>query len=79
MFLMIAWCHLIAFIQHIFYKFVYGKNLQIGKSVTWRRDFSIMMQKGAKVIIGDNCFFNNDCSIVANNLIDIGGVYLVKE
>ena len=31
-----------------------------------------MMSKNARVVIGDNCFFNNDCSIAANNLITIG-------
>lgn len=66
------WYHLIAAIQRIFYKLVYGDRLQIGKNVTWRRGFSIMMSKEARVVIGDNCFFNNDCSIAANNLVTIG-------
>ena len=35
-----------------------------------------MMRKGAKVIIGDNCFFDNDSFIAGNKLIDIGeGVF----
>ena len=66
------WYHIIAAIQRVFYKLLYGSRLQIGKNVTWRRGFSIMMSKEARVVIGDNCFFNNDCSIAANNLVTIG-------
>ena len=76
MILMKLWYHLIAIIQYLFYKLIYGKQLYIGKSVTWRRGFSIMKTKKAIIRIGDNCFFNNDCSIAANALIEIGGVPL---
>lgn len=66
------WYYIIAAIQRVFYKLLYGSLLQIGKNVTWRRGFSIMMNREARVVIGDNCFFNNDCSMVANNLVTIG-------
>lgn len=66
------WYHIIAAVQRVFYKLLYGSRLQIGKNVTWRRGFSIIMSKEARVVIGDNCFFNNDCSIAANNLVTIG-------
>ena len=65
------WYHIIAARQRVFYKLLYGRRLQIIKNVTWRRGFSIMMSKEARVVIGDNCFFNNDCSIAANNLVTI--------
>ncbi len=39
------------------------------------KGFSLMIGEKGKVIIGDNCFFNNDCSIAANNLVDISGEY----
>lgn len=32
-----------------------------------------MKDKEAQIEIGENCFFNNDCSINSNNLIKIGG------
>lgn len=73
MFVIKLWYHIIAAIQYVFYKLLYRAHLQIGKHVTWRRGFSIMQDKNARVEIGDNCFFNNDCSIAANTLISIGG------
>lgn len=38
-----------------------------------------MKAKDSRVMIGDECFFNNDCSIVANNLVDIGRGCLFGE
>lgn len=70
--LMKAWYHLIAYIQFAFYKLIYGQRLKIGKHVTWRRGFSIMKDKKAIIKIGDDCFFNNDCSIAANTSVEIG-------
>lgn len=67
------WCYFRAFIQKVFYKIIYRKNLLIGKGVTWRRGFSVMKMPEAVIQIGDNCFFNNDCSINSNHLIKIGG------
>ena len=77
--IMKAWYHLIAAIQYLFYRLVYGKQLYIGKGVTWRRGFSIMKTKDAIVKIGADCFFNNDCSIAANNLVEIGDGTLFGE
>jgi len=37
-----------------------------------------MKDKEAQIEIGENCFFNNDCSINSNNLIKIGGHFLVR-
>lgn len=74
-----AWYHLFALIQHLLYKLIYGKFLNIGKNVTWRRGFSIMKTKEAVITIGDNCFFNNDCSIAANSLVEIGEGCLFGE
>ena len=73
------WYHIIAAIQYLFYMVLYGRYLQVGKHVTWRRGFSIMMEKNAEIKIGDNCFFNNDCSIAANHLVRIGDGCLFGE
>ncbi|HFI0113616.1 acyltransferase [Streptococcus suis] len=54
------------------YKLIYGKKLQIGKNVVWRKSLSIMIDTGASVIIGNDCFFNNYCSLNANERIEIG-------
>lgn len=68
------WYHLLACLKRVLLKILYGKSLKIGQNVTWRRNFSIMKEKNAIIVIGDNCFFNNDCSIGANNRVEIGGV-----
>lgn len=77
--IMKLWYHLIAAIQHVFYKAIYGSNLIIGKHVTWRRGFTIMKARNAVIRIGENCFFNNDCSIAANALVEIGGGVVSSE
>lgn len=64
--------HLNAIIQYVFLKLLYGSSFVLGRHTTWRKRFSVMIDKEAKVEIGDNCFFNNDCSINANRLIKIG-------
>lgn len=74
-----GWYHLTSIIKYLLYKLVYGSRLNIGKNVTWRRGFSIMKTKEAVIKIGDNCFFNNDCSIGANLLVEIGEGTLFGE
>lgn len=67
-----TWYYFCAYIKYIFFKFIYGSKLKIGKHVTWRKDFSIMIASTGKIVIGDKCFFNNFCSINANKEITIG-------
>lgn len=62
-----------------YYKIKYGKRLEIGKNISFRKRFQINISKNGKVIIGDNCFFNNDCSINAHNEIKIGNDNLFGE
>lgn len=73
------WYHLLACLEKVLFKILYGKSLKIGQNVTWRRNFSIMKEKNAIIVIGDNCFFNNDCSIAANNCVEIGEGCLFGE
>lgn len=72
-------CHIICIVKKMYYKLLYGKNFEIGKGVTWRRRFNLLIDKGASVFIGDNCFFNNDCSINSNISIHIGEDCLFGE
>lgn len=67
-----AWYHFFVLIKYFFLKSIYGKQIIIGKNTTWRKSLSVMIDKGAKVTIGDNCFFNNYCSINALKSISIG-------
>lgn len=71
--------HLNAIIQYVFLKLLYGSSFVLGRRTTWRKRFSVMIDKEAKVEIGDNCFFNNDCSINANRLIKIGDGVIFGE
>lgn len=69
-----TWYHFSTIVKKLFLYLIYGSKLKIGKNTTWRRGFSVMKATDAKIEIGDNCFFNNDCSINSNHLIKIGGV-----
>lgn len=66
------WFHIIATLKKVFYKIIYRSKLSTGKHTTWRRNFLIMIENEGKVSIGDNCFFNNDCTIGANKFVKIG-------
>lgn len=74
-----AWYHGKALCKRLFFNIIYGKRLKLGYKTTWRRNFSILISKEAHVNIGKNCFFNNDCSLVAMKGIDIGEGTLLGE
>ena len=71
--------HIMAFVKKIFYKIIYGKHIKFGKKVTFRKGFSIVIEDGAIVEIGNECFFNNYCSINAKIGIKIGDNCLFGE
>ena len=66
------WFHICAYLKKSVFRIVYRKNCKIGKKVTWRKNFSIMIDAKGRVEIGDDCFFNNGCSLNALSLIQIG-------
>lgn len=55
-----------------YFKCKYGRNLKIGKKIQFRKRFNINIAKGGFLEIGDNNFFNDDCSINVHNSIVIG-------
>lgn len=68
-------CHVYAALLMMFYRVAYrcgGGKIKVGKRFTFRRGFSLMIDRGGEVIIGDNVFFNNYCSLNANERIVIG-------
>lgn len=79
MLLLKIYYHIMAIIKKVFYKIIYGKHIKFGKGVTFRKGFSLVIEDGAFVTIGDSCFFNNYCSINAKNRIDIGNNCLFGE
>ena len=66
-------------IKKIFYKIIYRNSVKFGRNVVFRKGFSLVIEKGASVEIGDGCFFNNYCSINAMNKINIGSNCLFGE
>lgn len=74
--------HLKALVLKIILKMLHnfgGGKIIFGKNVTFRKGFSLMIDKTGKVIIGNNVFFNNYCSINANEQITIGDGTLFGE
>lgn len=71
--------HICAFFQRLFFALIYGTRLTIGKKVTWRRRLNIMIANNARIVIGNNCFFNNDCSLNAMNYVSIGDGTILGE
>lgn len=55
----------------LFYRFG-GARFIVGKHVTFRKGFSMMIGKNGEVNIGNNVFFNNYCSLNAIERIIIG-------
>lgn len=63
----------------LFWKIKYGSRLKIGKNLLFRKRFNILIGENAYLEIGDNCFFNNDCSINCLEGIKIGNDNLFGE
>jgi acetyltransferase-like isoleucine patch superfamily enzyme len=74
-----AWKHIISYITMLIYKIIYGKRLYIGKRTTWRKGLSLMISPQGMISIGENCFFNNYCSINALEKITIGSGCIFGE
>lgn len=59
-------------IRILYWKLKYGKRVKIGKNLRIRKRFSLNISKNGFVKIGDNVFFNDDCSINCHEKIIIG-------
>lgn len=57
----------------------HGKALSMGRHVTFRHDFTIRINQGARLSIGSDVFFNNGCSIACCDHISIGDLCLFGE
>lgn len=64
--------HLAAAVKKFFYKLAYGKGISFGKNTTFRKNFSLYIEKGGRVELGNDCFFNNGCSLNCLEKIKIG-------
>ena len=58
--------------KKILLKLQYGKQIDIEKKVGYRKNVCFYLERNAKLVIGDRCFFNNDCSINVQRRVEIG-------
>lgn len=66
-------------IKKIFYKIYYKKEIYIHRTVTFRDDFKILPTNNSNIIIKEETFFNNGCSISCQGKISIGRNCLFGE
>lgn len=57
---------------------IYGSRFQMPLNCTFRSGFHLVIEESGR-IIGDNCFFNNYCTLATINLIKIGEGTLFGE
>ncbi len=66
------------FLKKIYYKFSFA-HCCLGKNVSFRDGFRVVMSKSAKLVVGEDTFFNNFCSINCLQEIAIGRNCLFGE
>ena len=71
--------HFVCYIKMLFYHILWGKKVSFGKKTTFRKRFTLAIEEGGNVEIGERCFFNNDCSIICMNKVKIGSGTLFGE
>lgn len=73
---------MVSFLKFLLLRLCYSvtpSKLIIGKNVTFRKGFSLMIDKHGEVVIGSDVFFNNYCSLNANECITIGNGTIFGE
>lgn len=63
------WYHIKAAVKKIIYKLASGNRIHFGKNTTFRNHFHMMVEGDGHIAVGDNCFFNNGCSV--NSLVEV--------
>lgn len=73
--------HLRAAIKKFFYKLFFGKSIHFGNKTTFRKNFNLYIEKGAKVTFGEGVTIGNNCVIGAGCLVykDIPDNSIVKN
>lgn len=66
------WYHIRAAIKKVVFRVVSGNRIKFGKGTTFRNNFHTMVEGNGRIIIGSNCFFNNDCSLNSLEEVVIG-------
>ncbi len=63
----------------LYWKLKYRKKIKIGKGIRFRRRLKIIIEKDGFLEIGENNFFNHDCTITCLKNISIGNNNLFGE
>lgn len=66
------WYHIRAAMKKVIFRVASGNRIQFGKHTTFRNNFHTMVEGKGRIIIGDNCFFNNGCSVNSLEEVVIG-------
>ena len=80
MLLLKIYYHLLCLVKTLAYKLIYGKAFQMPLNSTYRAGFHLVIENPyGGVKIGNNCFFNNYCTLAARAGITIGDGTLFGE
>ena len=71
--------HLRTILTVFWYRVLYGSRLHLGKHLSVRKDFNLMIASYGTVSIGRNCFFNSHCTIDVEVSVSIGDDCLFAE
>lgn len=63
---------MIGIVKYFFWKMLFGKNIKKGKNTFFYPGCHLMIEHNGKIVIGNNCFFNRNCSFTALEEIKIG-------
>ena len=63
---------IISIIKNNIFRIIYFNKIKIGKKVVFYKNNCIIIEKNGFVSIGNNCFFNRNCSINSMKRITIG-------
>lgn len=66
------WYHINCMFKKVFFSMIYVKRFHHGKKFQFRKGFSLGIEDQGHIEIGDDCFFNNYCSIVSQGNVKIG-------
>lgn len=66
-------------VKMVKYTIAYGKSFSHGKAFSFRKRFTVNVNDGGKLVIGNYVFFNNDCSINCKDEIIIGNNCIFGE
>lgn len=74
-----ALIHIRGFLTYAWYKLVYGHAFDCAGIPKMRRGLSLVIERGARIVLGKGVFFNSDCSINCRQEVCIGDDCLFGE